>query len=188
MHHRESRACRTCTDPLVWLYSKNKSSGNKRWVKNESYTWVWNMNCLLCSISLIVRCRYRRWIIYKQIINEQPYLCSHCLNVFKVASILLKCDGSLVEEPLECHIQGCVMRGLTAQHHALSHGHLHPVRAELHTHGICKHNAAALSPQANPDLLRWCSNWLWATWKSKKETQTEIKRTFSTSYKNPSGD
>lgn len=72
------------------------------------------------------------------------------------------------------------MCGLTAQHHALSYGHLHPVRAKLHTHGLCKHKTAALSPQANPDFLWRCSIWLWTTWKSENETQTETKRTFNT--------
>lgn len=109
----------------------------------------------------------------------QPYLWSHCLNVFKVASILLKSDGSLVEEPLERHIQWSVMCGLTAQHHTLSYGHLHHVRAKLHTHGICKHKTAALSPQANPDFPLRCSIWLWTAWKSENESQTETKRTFN---------
>lgn len=119
-------------------------------------------------------------VFFQQICYELPYLWSQCLNVFKVASVLLKSDGSLVEEPLERHIQWSVMCGLTAQHHALSYGHLHPVRAKLHTHGICKHKTAALSPQANPDFLWRCSIWLWITWKSENKTQAETKGTFNT--------
>lgn len=67
-----------------------------------------------------------------------------------MAAVLLEVDGSLVEEPLEGHVQRGVVRGPAAQHHALSHRHLHFAGAELHTHGVCKHKAAALSPQANP--------------------------------------
>lgn len=53
------------------------------------------------------------------------------------------------------------MCGLTAQHHALSDSHLHSARAELHTHGIWKHKAATLSPQANPKLPSEIWIWLW---------------------------
>lgn len=50
------------------------------------------------------------------------------------------------------------MCGLTAQHHALSYGNLHPVWAQLHTHGICKHKVAAVLPQANPGLAAMVLN------------------------------
>lgn len=73
-----------------------------------------------------------------------------------MAAALLESDGPLVEEPLEGHVQRRVVRGLAAEHHALPDGHLHPVRAELHAHGICKHKAAAPSPQAQPGSLRPC--------------------------------
>lgn len=64
-------------------------------------------------------------------------------------AVVLEGDWPLVEEPLEGHVQRGVVRGLAAQHHALAHCHLHPTRAQLHAHGICKHKAAALSPQAS---------------------------------------
>lgn len=86
--------------------------------------------------------------------DEAPlcsYSRSYCLDEFKVATVLLEGDGPLVEEPLEGHVQRGVVRRLAAQHHALPHSHLHPARAELHTHGIWKHKAATLSPQANPE-------------------------------------
>lgn len=69
-----------------------------------------------------------------------------------MAAILLKVDRSLVEEPLESHVQRGVVRRLAAQHHALPHGHFHSAGAKVHTHGLWKHKAAALSPQANPRL------------------------------------
>lgn len=53
-----------------------------------------------CGVGTVVG-SFIRW----KPIRKQPYLCSHCLNIFKVASVLLKCDGPLVEEPLERHIQ-----------------------------------------------------------------------------------
>lgn len=88
------------------------------------------------------------------------YSCSYCLDEFKVAvaaAVVLEGDWPLVEEPLEGHVQRGVVRGLAAQHHALAHRHLHPARAQLHAHGICKHKAAALSPQANTmDELEQC--------------------------------
>lgn len=79
------------------------------------------------------------------------YSHSYCLDVFKVAAVLLEVDRPLVEEPLEGHVQRGVVRGLAAQHHALAHGHLHSGWAQLHAHGLWKHKAAALSPQANPE-------------------------------------
>lgn len=162
----ESRARLAVTDLQAQLYSK-------KWI-------IWNKatEYLLYSASFILWCGHSSQIIEERETHKRPYLCSHGLNIFKVASVLLKHDGPLVEEPLERHIQGRVMRGLTAQHHALPHRHLHPVGAELHTHGICKHNAAALSPQANPDRPSWCSIWLWATRKSKKGSPNRNKQSL----------
>lgn len=80
------------------------------------------------------------------------YSGSYCLDVLKVAAVSLEADWLLVEEPLKSHVQRCVMCRPAAQHHALPHGDLHSARTELHTHGLCKHKAAALSPQANPAI------------------------------------
>lgn len=107
------------------------------------------------------------------------YSCSYCLDVFKVSAILLEVDWSLVEEPLESHIQRCVVCCLAAQHHALPHSHLHSARAKIHTHGLWKHKAAALSPQANPELVSSSCIWLWHRRQTDHEypTLTLVKNT-----------
>lgn len=87
-------------------------------------------------------------------LNFSSYFCSYCLDVLKVAAILLKVDRVLVEEPLKSHIQWRVVCCFAAQYDALPYGHLHSARAQHHTHGLWKQKTAALSPQANPKSNR----------------------------------
>jgi len=125
--------------PFVFLFS------HKYAIKSDSNGWLTDGE----TNRQTDRTMTNRTIVFLALCSNS---CSYCLDVFKVATILSKIDGFLVEEPLEGHIQRRVMRGLAAQHHALPHGHFHSVRAELHTHGLWKHKAATLSPQANQKL------------------------------------
>ncbi len=75
--------------------------------------------------------------------STQKHICgeaAYCLNVLKVTALLLGVERLVVEQPEEGHVQRGVMSDFTAEHHTLSHCHLHPDGAQLHPHGLWNMN------------------------------------------------
>ncbi len=86
---------------------------------------------------------------------------AYCLNVLKMTALLLGVERLLVEQPEERHVQRGVMSDFTAEHHTLSHCHLHPDGAQLHLHGLWNmniiHSSAAMSETLNT-VTMWKTN------------------------------